>query len=139
MSLTFLVCEAFAVSSLELLFVTIILLVLILVFFVFCDNFCPSSDFELTLGRNCLTLGGRLAGTSLKSLLANGEWSLQRTRGRTTTMLATRWSKAMLMKKAMEQQVKTRLEVEMNTPVQNVPVTTPRTTGYECLWCGSRW
>ena len=41
----------------------------------------------------------------------------------------------MLMKKAMEQQVKTRLEVEMNTPVQNVPVTTPRTTGYECLWC----
>ena len=71
----------------------------------------------------------------MKSLLANGEWSLQRARGSTTTMLATRWSKVMLMKKAMEQQVKTRLEVEMNTPVQNVPVTTPRTTGYECLLC----
>ena len=117
------------------LFVTFALLVFILVFLVLCDNFCPSSDFELTLGRNCLTLGGILAGTSLKSLLANGEWSLQRARGSTTTMLATRWNKAMLMKKAMEQQVNTRLEVEMNTPVQNVPVTTPRTTGYECLLC----
>ena len=52
--------------------------------------------------------------------------SLQSTRGRTTTMLATRWSKAMLMKNAMEQQVKTRLDVEMNTPKQNVPATTPR-------------
>ena len=104
-------------------------LLLVLAFLVVLDN----SSFDLTLGKNCFTFGGILAGTNLKSLLANGELSLQKARGTTMRPLATRWSSPMLMKKAMEQQVKTRLKVAMKTPMQKGPATTPRTTGKECL------
>ena len=108
-------------------------LLLVLAFLVVLDNFSFSSVFDLTLGKNCFTFGGILAGTNLKSLLANGELSLQKARGTTMRPLATRWSSPMLMKKAMEQQVKTRLKVAMKTPMQKGPATTPRTTGKECL------
>ena len=108
-------------------------LLLVLTFLVVLDNFSFSSVFDLTLGKNCFTFGGILAGTNLKSLLANGELSLQKARGTTMRPLATRWSSPMLMKKAMEQQVKTRLKVAMKTPMQKGPATTPRTTGKECL------
>ena len=54
-------------------------LLLVLAFFVVLDN----SSFDLTLGKNCFTFGGILAGTNLKSLLANGELSLQKARGTT--------------------------------------------------------
>ena len=110
-------------------------LLLVLAFLVVLDNSSFSSAFDLTLilGKNCFTFGGILAGTNLKSLLANGELSLQKARGTTMRPLATRWSSPMLMKKAMEQQVKTRLKVAMKTPMQKGPATTPRTTGKECL------
>ena len=108
-------------------------LLLVLAFLVVLDNSSFSSVFDLTLGKNCFTFGGILAGTNLKSLLANGELSLQKARGTTMRPLATRWSSPMLMKKAMEQQVKTRLKVAMKTPMQKGPATTPRTTGKECL------
>ena len=108
-------------------------LLLVLAFLVVLDNFSSAFDLTLTLGKNCFTFGGILAGTNLKSLLANGELSLQKARGTTTRPLATRWSSPMLMKKAMEQQVKTRLKVAMKTPMQKGPATTPRTTGKECL------
>ena len=108
-------------------------LLLVLAFLVVLDNFSFSSVFDLTLGKNCFTFGGILAGTNLKSLLANGELSLQKARGTTMRPPAPRWSSPMLMKKAMEQQVKTRLKVAMKTPMQKGPATTPRTTGKECL------
>ena len=108
-------------------------LLLLFSFLLLPDNLSLSSFFDLTLGRNCFTLGGILSGTNLKSLLANGELSLQKARGRTIRQLARRWSSPMLMKKAMEQQVKTRLKVAMKTPMQKGPATTPRTTGKECL------
>ena len=108
-------------------------LLLVLAFLVVLDNSSFSSAFDLTLGKNCFTFGGILAGTNLKSLLANGELSLQKARGTTMRPPAPRWSSPMLMKKAMEQQVKTRLKVAMKTPMQKGPATTPRTTGKECL------
>ena len=108
-------------------------LLLVFGFLVVLDNFSLSSVFDVTLGRNCFTLGGILPGTNLKSLFANGEFSLQKARGTTMRPLATRWSSPMLMKKAMEQQVKMRLKVAMKTPMQKGPATTPRTTGKECL------
>ena len=108
-------------------------LLLLFSFLLLPDKLSLSSVFDLTLGRNCFTLGGILSGTNLKSLFANGELSLQKARGRTIRPLARRWSIPMLMKKAMEQQVKTRLKVAMKTPMQKGPATTPRATGNECL------
>ena len=131
LSVTVLVFDAF-VLSLEFR-VPLPDLLLVFGFLVVLDNFSLSSDFDLTLGRNCFTLGGILRGTNLKSLLAKGELSLQNARGTTMRPLAMRWSNPMLMKKAMEQQVKTRLKVPMKTPMQKGPATTPRTTGNECL------
>ena len=108
-------------------------LLLLFPFLLLPENLSLSSVFDLTLGKNCFTFGGILAGTNLKSLLANGELSLQKARGTTMRPLATRWSSPMLMKKAMEQQVKMRLKVAMKTPMQKGPATTPSTTGNECL------
>ena len=131
LSVTVLVFDAF-VLSLEFR-VPLPDLLLVFGFLVVPDNFSLSSVFDVTLGRNCFTLGGILPGTNLKSLFANGELSLQKARGTTMRPLATRWSSPMLMKKAMEQQVKMRLKVAMKTPMQKGPATTPRTTGNECL------
>ena len=131
LSVTVLVFDAF-VLSLEFR-VPLPDLLLVFGFLVVPDNFSLSSVFDVTLGRNCFTLGGILAGTNLKSLLANGEFSLQKARGTTMRPLATRWSSPMLMKKAMEQQVKMRLKVAIKTPMQKGPATTPSTTGNECL------
>ena len=126
---TVLVFDAFLLS----LEFSVLLPDLLLLFLLLPDNFSLSPVFELTLGRNCLTLGGILSGTNVKSLLAKGELSLQKARGTTMRLLARRWSSPMLMKKAMEQQVKTRLKVAMKTPMQKGPATTPSTTGNECL------